>query len=173
LKAREDGRKSHPKQKTTRRRESAQVRAEKSAESSEIAQAGRNRPHFYKQLLSLGRSQSQQAARQKRTTTMNQTQYPNAFTEGKGKLRLVCWVAITGIGYWEADVIEADAETQRVTIQRRGRPFPVIVQFSAVQNVALKWNDGTIEHNFGAPKADKPETVEYIRGWTDANRAQS
>lgn len=93
----------------------------------------------------------------------NQTQYPNAFTEGKGTLRLVAWVSIPGIGTFEATVIDASAQTQKVTVQRRGHQFSVIIDFRNVQNVALKYEDGTIEQNFGAPKASKPETIAYIQ----------
>jgi hypothetical protein len=94
---------------------------------------------------------------------MIQAQYPNAFTEGKGTIRLIARVSIPGIGNLEAEVIEANAETQTAEVKRRGGQFPIIVQFSAIQNVALKYDDGTIVQNFGAPKANKPATIAYIQ----------
>ena len=83
-------------------------------------------------------------------------------TEPKGNLRLMCRAQI--LGKWrECEVIEADAQTQWVTVRLHGSLFNVRVQFSHVQNVALKWDDGTIEQSFGSPKVSNPASLAFIQ----------
>ena len=82
--------------------------------------------------------------------------------EGKGQIHLMCQASI--MGKWrECEVIEADSATQWVEVRLHGSLFTVRVQFSHIQNVALKYADGTIVQNFGSPKLSNPASLEFIQ----------
>ena len=86
---------------------------------------------------------------------------PTAVTEPKGAINLCARVQILGIWY-EAHIIEASAKTQSARVRVPGR-FNAIVSFSSIQNVALKYADGTVLQSFGAPKVSNPASIEYIQ----------
>ena len=81
--------------------------------------------------------------------------------EGKGQINLTAYAFVNG-KYRECIIIEASAVTQSAVVQVLGSLFMQAVPFRSIANVALKYDDGTIAKNFGAPKASKPETIEYI-----------
>ena len=82
--------------------------------------------------------------------------------DGKGAIYLMCQAQI--MGKWrECEVIEANSETQWVTVRIHGSLHNVQVQFSHIQNVALKYADGTIVQNFGSPKVSNPASLEFIQ----------
>jgi hypothetical protein len=81
--------------------------------------------------------------------------------EGKGQINLVARCFIMG-AYRECFIIEASSITQSAVVQVLGSLFMQPVPFRNIANVALKYDDGTVAKNFGAPKASKPESVEYI-----------
>lgn len=92
---------------------------------------------------------------------MLQTQYPNAFTEGKGTIKLMCRAFVLNANI-EAEILETNAESQTATIRRPGR-LPFVVHFRNIQNVCLKYADGEVIENFGPPKVNKPESIAYIQ----------
>jgi len=82
--------------------------------------------------------------------------------EGKGAINLVARVHIMG-QYRECFVLDANAKTQTAKVQIKGTLYPALVMFRQIQNVALKYDNGEIIQNFGAPKLSNPESVAYIR----------
>lgn len=82
--------------------------------------------------------------------------------EGKGSLRLIAHCFVAGV-YFEAELLEADSAAQQATVKRRGQLFSMVIQFRNIQNVALKYDDGTIAQNFGAPRTNNPASLEYIQ----------
>ena len=81
----------------------------------------------------------------------------------KGAINLIAWVSVLGIGCFQAFVLDADAQTQWVEVQRPGQLFSIRVQFSSIQNVALKYDNGEVLQNFGAPRIARPESLEFIQ----------
>jgi hypothetical protein len=86
---------------------------------------------------------------------------PTAVTEPKGTINLCARVSIAGINL-EVIILEASAETQSCRVQIPGRG-QAIVAFSSIQNVSLKYADGTVLQSFGAPRASNPASLEYIQ----------
>jgi len=86
---------------------------------------------------------------------------PTAVTEPKGAINLCARVTIAGINF-EAHILEASAETQSCRVRVPGR-FGAIVAFSSIQNVSLKYTDGTVIQSFGAPRTSNPASLEYIQ----------
>jgi len=82
--------------------------------------------------------------------------------EGKGNLNLVAQCFILG-QYRECFVIDANAKTQTANVIIKGTLVNAIVCFSAIQNVAYKYDNGIIEKNFGSPKTSRPESIAYIQ----------
>jgi hypothetical protein len=83
-------------------------------------------------------------------------------TDPKGQLRLMCRALI--LGAWrECEVIEANAQAQWVNVRLHGSHYNINVKFSQVQNVSLKWDDGTVEQSFGSPKISNPASLEFIQ----------
>lgn len=66
----------------------------------------------------------------------------------------------------DVEVIETNTQTQTLTVEV-GNLTIQGVPFKNVQNVALKEGFEVLQ-NFGAPKANKPETLAYAVGWRDA-----
>jgi hypothetical protein len=82
--------------------------------------------------------------------------------EGKGQARLMCQAQIAG-KWRECEIESADASTQWATVCIHGSLFSVQVKFAQIQNVALKYPNGEILQNFGAPRVNKPESIAYIQ----------
>lgn len=82
--------------------------------------------------------------------------------DGKGPIRLMCLASIAG-KWRECEIESADAATQWATVRIHGSLFSVGVQFSHIQNVALKYADGTIVQNFGSPKVSNPASLEFVQ----------
>ena len=84
--------------------------------------------------------------------------------EGKGQITLrgYCFIQAEK-AYKECVIIEASSVTQSAVVQVLGSLFMQAVPFRNIANIALKYDDGTVAQNFGAPKASKPESVEFIQ----------
>ena len=93
---------------------------------------------------------------------MFNSQYPTAFTEGRGCIKLSARVLI-GSDYVEANILDASAETHTARVRVPGR-FDITVPFSAIANVALKYGNGEIIENFGKPNINRVESIAYIEG---------
>lgn len=89
---------------------------------------------------------------------MFNSQIPNAHTTGTGQLRLMAWAYAPKVGTIEAEILEANAETQTAQLRTRGGTWSGQVNFSAIQCVSLKWDNGIVEQCFGAPKIHKVES---------------
>jgi hypothetical protein len=87
--------------------------------------------------------------------------YPNAFTDPKGTINLCARVLINDQCV-ETHILNTDATTQTAEVRIPGR-YNLIVNFKQIVNVALKYADGTVIENFGAPRIHKPESIAYIQ----------
>ena len=85
----------------------------------------------------------------------------------KGSINLVARVFLMG-EYRECLVLDACAKTQMAKVQIKGTIFPALVLFRQIANVALKYDNGEIVQNFGAPRLNRPESIEYARDWREA-----
>lgn len=81
--------------------------------------------------------------------------------EGKGSITLRGYCFING-SYRECLIIEASSLTQSAKVQIIGSLFVRDVTFQNIANIALKYDDGTIAQNFGAPRTNRPESIEFI-----------
>jgi hypothetical protein len=86
----------------------------------------------------------------------------NTPPDGKGAIVLSCYAMLAG-RWFNCLVIDADANTQTATVQRPGQLFTILVPFRDIQNVALKYSNGEILQNFGAPKVSNPASLEFIQ----------
>lgn len=82
--------------------------------------------------------------------------------EPKGSISLQGYCFING-KYRACEIIEASAETQSARVRVLGSLFETTVTFRQMVNVALKYGNGEVLQNFGAPKINKPESIEYIQ----------
>ena len=80
----------------------------------------------------------------------------------KGQIRLMCYASLAG-AYRECEILDADASTQRAKVRRDGSLFNVEIGFAQIQNVCLKYDNGEVVQNFGAPRVTRPESLEFIR----------
>ena len=80
--------------------------------------------------------------------------------EGKGSISLHGYCFVNG-QYRECLIIEASSITESAVVQVLGSHFMQSVSFRNIANVALKYDDGTIVQNFGAPRVGNPESIEY------------
>lgn len=91
--------------------------------------------------------------------------YPS-ITEPHGTIHL-CARVLIGNQYAETHVIEADADTQTAIVRVPGRQT-ITVSFWQIVNIALKYSNGEVIQNFGAPRINRPESLAFIRGYQDA-----
>ena len=82
--------------------------------------------------------------------------------EGKGRITLrgYCFVNDT---WRECEILEASAKTQSASVRVLGSLFESIVTFRHIANIALKYGNGEILQNFGAPRASNPASLAYIQ----------
>ena len=85
----------------------------------------------------------------------------NIPTEGKGQITLRGYCFVNG-KYRECLIIEASSVTQSAVVQVLGSLFMQPVAFRHIANIALKYDDGTVAQNFGAPRVNRRESLEFI-----------
>lgn len=85
----------------------------------------------------------------------------------KGAINLTARVYLMQ-AWRECFLLDACASTQLAKVQIKGTLYPAIVHFHQIQNVALKYDNGEVVQNFGAPDHTRPESLAYIRGYRDA-----
>lgn len=89
---------------------------------------------------------------------------PNAHTDPRGTIYLSARVHLPGYGHSvEARILDACADTQTAEIRVPGR-FNLIISFSQIYSVALKYQNGEIIETFGRPNIKRPESLAYIKG---------
>ena len=81
--------------------------------------------------------------------------------EGKGTISLRGYCFING-AYRECLILEASSLTQSARVQVLGSLFVRDITFRNIANIALKYDDGTIAQNFGAPRTSRPESLDFI-----------
>jgi hypothetical protein len=86
----------------------------------------------------------------------------NVPPDTKGAIILSCYAMLAG-RYFECLVIDADAEKQTAEVQRPGSLFSILVPFRDIQNVTLKYSNGEIIENFGAPRSKNPASLAFIQ----------
>jgi len=87
----------------------------------------------------------------------------NTPPEGKGSITLrgYCYIPAEK-AYKECLIVTACSVTQSAVVQVLGSLFMQAIPFRDIANVALKYDDGTVAHTFGAPKASNPASLEFI-----------
>jgi len=83
--------------------------------------------------------------------------------EGKGQITLhgYCFIQAEK-AYKECLIIEASSVTQSAVVHVLGSLYMQTVHFRNIANIALKYDDGTIAQNFGAPRTSRPESLDFI-----------
>ncbi len=64
--------------------------------------------------------------------------------------------------YRECVILSADRQTQKIEARIIGTLYTAIVPFALVQNVCLKYANGTVIQSFGAPRVTNPASLEFI-----------
>jgi hypothetical protein len=89
--------------------------------------------------------------------------------EGRGAISLQAYVYIKALKeYKKCIIIEACSVTQSAVVVVLGSLFMQSVPFRNIANVALVYDDSTVAKSFGAPRASRPESLEFIPNFDES-----